>query len=407
MRFVPRQVFTVLFILFLLTALAGGLLWANLNFVRKTPGGGNFFVLWQGTRDFIMHGSLPYGDMTSQIKDFVYGPAGTGEPLPRFSLPFYLIFFYIPFALVNDPPLARAIWMVFLQFALFRLIFWVFQLIRWKPAWLYLTALVLFGVCWAPSVSALLSGSTIIFQAMLLFGAIRALEFEADEAAGALLALAWFNLEAMGLLIALVLFWVLTLRRWRVWGGFLMATFFLLGVSILFNISWPLPFLAAAVANWGAALYPSTFSMLETWLPGIGVRLAQGLTLATALMLIMEWRAVRSKELRHLLWTLALTAAATPLLGMPFSPVWSLLSLPALLIVLSIMDQRWGTFGRWSAALLFLVVFVGLWVALVLGNTSAFVFVLPILLIVLLYWVRWWAVRTPKLWVDVISDLGR
>ena len=407
MRFAPRQVFTILFIVFFLTALAGGLLWANLNFVRKTPGGANFFVLWQGTRNFTMQGSLPYEDLTSQVKGFVYGPKQTGEPLPHFSLPLYLVFFYIPFALVNDPLLACAIWMVFLEFALFRLVFWIFRVIRWKPAWFYLMFLVLFAAFWAPTVSALLSGSTVIFQVMLLFGALRAIEFQADEGAGALLALAWFDLEATGLLIALVLFWALSLRRWRIWGGFLMATFLLLGISILFNFSWPLPFLGAIIANWRAEFYPSTFSMLETWLPGIGVRLAQGLTLATALMLIMEWRAARGKELRWLLWTLALTAAATPLLGMPFSPVWSLICLPALLIVLSIMDQRWGVFGRWSAALLFLVVFVGLWAAFLSGNASAFVFVFPTLLVFLLYWVRWWAVRTPKLWVDVISDLGK
>jgi hypothetical protein len=408
MRFNPRLILTLLVSLLVLAAIAGGLLWANLNFVQKVPGGADFYVLWQGTRNFSMQGSLPYDDLTAQVAGYAYGPAAqSSRPLPRFNLPLYLIFLYIPFALVKDPLLARAVWMVFLEFELLGLVLLVFQLIRWKPAWPYLAILFLFGIFWAPAVDSLFTGSVVIFQAVLFLGAVRALEFQADEVTGALLALAWFNLEAVGLLIVLVLVWALMSGRWRVWGGFLMVILVLIGLSILFNTSWPLPFLAAILANWNANPSPSTFSLFDGWLPGIGVRLAQGLTLVTALMLIMEWRAARGQELRWLLWTVSLTAAATPLLGMPFSPQWTLLSLPALLLVLSIMDQRWGAFGRWSAVALFLVVFFGLWGAFLAGNSAAFILLFPLVLIFLLYWVRWSAIRAPRLWADMISDLGK
>ncbi len=390
--------------------MAGGLLWANLNFVQKTPGGADFYINWQGTRNFAMQGSLPYNDLTGQVKDFVYGPTGQfpqGKALPRFTLPLYLMFLYLPFALIQDPLWARAVWMVFLEFELLGLVLLVFQMIRWKPAWPYLVILFLFGIFWAPAVASLFSGHAIIFQAVLLLGAVRAMEFEVDEIAGALLALAWFNLEAIGLLIFLVLFWALSLRRWRVWGGFLMTIFLLIGVSILFNTSWPLPFIGAILANWRADLYPSTYSIFEGWLPGIGIRLGQGLTVIAAFILIMEWRAARGKELRWMLWTISLTAAVIPLLGMPFSPLWLVLLLPALLLVLSIMDQHWGAVGRWSAVLLFLAVFFGLWWAMLVNNHFLFILFFPALLIFLLYWVRWWAIRAPRLWADMISDLGK
>ena len=408
MRFNPRLLLTLLISLLVIAAIAGGLLWANLNFVQKVPGGADFYVLWQGTRNFAMQGSLPYDDLSPQVAGYAYGSAAqTSRPLPRFNLPLYLVFLYIPFALVKDPLMARAVWMVFLEFELLGLVLLTFQLIRWKPGWLYLAILFLFGVTWAPAVASLFSGSVVIFQAVLFLGALRALEFKADEVTGALLALAWFNLEAMGLLILLVLFWALTSRRWRVWGGFLMVTLVLIGLSILFNTSWPLPFLAALLANWGANTYPSTFSLFGGWMPGIGVRLAQGLALLTALMLIMEWRTARGQELRWLVWTAALTAAATPLLGMPFSPLWLALSLSPLLLVLSIMDQRWGAFGRWSAVALFLTVFFGLWAAFLAGAAAVFILLFPFLMIFLLYWVRWSAIRAPRLWADMISDLGK
>jgi hypothetical protein len=393
---------------FILLAIAGGLLWANLNFVKKSPGGGDFYVLWQGTRSFSVDGNLPYGDLTRQIADYVYGLNPTShEPLRRFSLPLYLMLFYIPFALIQDPLMARAVWMIFLEFELVGLVLLTFQLIRWKPAWFYLIILFLFGVFWAPAVASLFSGTLIIFQAVLLFGAIRAIEFNADEIAGALMALAWFNLEVMALLIVLVLFWAMTQRRWRVVAGFLMATVLVIGLSILFNTAWIFPFMSAIVTNWREMPYPSTYSLLESWLPGVGIRLAQVLTVIIAFIILMEWRAVRGKEVRWLVWTVSFTAVITPLLGVPFSPQWLVLSLPALLVVLSIMDQRWGPFGRWSAVALFLVAFFGLWRAFQITNNATFIFLFPALLIFLLYWVRWWAVSAPRLWADVISDIGR
>lgn len=393
---------------FVLAAIAGGLLWANINFVRSTPGGGDFYVLWQGTRNFSVEGSLPYNDLTRQVDDYVYGFNPTSrEPLRLFSLPLYLVLFYIPFALIQDPLLARAVWMVFLEFELLGLVLLTFQLIRWRPAWPYLIILYLFGVFWAPAVSSLFAGTLIIFQAVLLFGAIRAIEFHADEIAGALMSLAWFNIEIMALPILLVMFWGLTNRRWRITAGFLMGTLLLIGLSVLFNTQWIFPYLSAIVGNWQNNPYPSTYSLLEGWLPGVGIRLAQVLTVVVAFILLMEWRAVRGKDMRWLVWTVSFTAALTPLLGVPFSPQWLVLSLPALLVVLSIMDQRWGPFGRWSAVALFMVVFFGLWRAFLVNDKTAFIFLFPMLLIFLLYWVRWWAVSAPRLWADVISEVGK
>lgn len=393
---------------FIIAAIAWGLWWANMNFVRRNPGGGDFYVLWQGTRNFSVEGSLPYNDLTAQIEDYVYGfTPTTREPLRLFSLPLYLVLFYIPIALIQDPLMARAVWMVFLQFQLLGLVLLTFQLIRWRPAWPYLIILYLFGIFWAPAVASLFSGTLIIFQAVLLWGAIRAIEFNADEIAGALMTLAWFNLETMALPIILVMLWGLTHRRWRIAAGFFMATLLLIGLSILFNTSWVFPFLGALVANWRDTPYPSTYSLLESWLPGVGIRLAQVLTVVIAFVVLMEWRAVRGKDVRWLVWTVSFTAAITPLLGVPFSPQWLVLSLPALLVVLSIMDQRWGPFGRWSAVALFLVVFFGLWRAFLVNDNTSFIFLFPMLLVFLLYWVRWWAVSAPRLWADVIAEVGK
>ena len=65
------------------------------------------------------------------------------------------------------------------------------------------------------------------------------------------------------------------------------------------------------------------------------------------------------------------------------------------------------SFAIGSAVLLFLIVFFGLWGALLGNHAAVFIFFFPIPLVFLLYWVRWWALRPPRLWADMISDLGK
>jgi hypothetical protein len=411
MRLNLRLVSLVIFTIFFLVAVLGGLLWANLNFVHSLPGGGDFYVLWRSGQNFILKGSVPYQDLTRSLQELVYGHgARPGEELRRLDMPLYLLLFFVffsPILVIRDALLARAVWMVLLEVELAVLVFLAVGLLRWRPGRVYLIFLMLFGVFWAPGLLSVYTGSTIIFQALMVFGAMRVLEIGADELAGAMLALAWFNLEAVGLLVLLLLFWTLSAGRLRVLAGFVMVTLTFAALSIFFNTNWVLPFASAVLDNWRSNPHPTTYSLFQGWLPAIGERLAQGLTLVVALMLIAEWRAVRGKEPRWLLWTAALTAAATPLLGMPFVPVWLVLTFPALLLVLTTMEQRWGTFGRWSALALICATFFGLWLAFRNNIGSVFVLLYPAGLIFLLYWVRWWAVRPPRLWADVISDMGK
>ena len=209
----------------------------------------------------------------------------------------------------------------------------------------------------------------------------------------------------VGLLVLLILLWAWNMQRLRVWAGFWMVTIVLAAISMIFSAGWLFSFAVAVLANWRSNANPSTFSLLGSWLPGVGLRLAQGLALGASLMLIAEWRNAMGKDMHWLLWTISLTVAATPLLGLPVAPVSLALSLPALLYVISIMEQRWGSFGRWSAAALLLVIFFGLWAALQATVGSVFTLFFPILLVFLLYWVRWWAVRPPRLWADAIAEL--
>jgi hypothetical protein len=83
-----------------------------------------------------------------------------------------------------------------------------------------------------------------------------------------------------------------------------------------------------------------------------------------------------------------------------------------LILFLTILDERWSHPGRWGiSAFVLPVIFLGFWlltVELSLNSTLAIsndmlVLLLPILLIIGLYWMRWWAIRPPRTWSDSLQ----
>jgi hypothetical protein len=280
------------------------------------------------------------------------------------------------------------------------------RLARWKPHWLFLLFILLFSVFWLPSVAMLVTATSVIFQALVFCGVLRSLELGSDELAGALAALGLLNIEATGLVFLTLVIWIFSTQRWRVLGGIGMTLAVLTGLSLLLYPGWILPFFGSLVSNWQSGVIPSTYSLFEGWLPGIGKRLAQILAVAALTLLFLEWRAVRGQDVRWLFWTICFTAAITPLIGIPNFPNWSVFTLPGILLVASVMVQRWKLLGLGSAIIVLVGVFSGLWAAQLNGITSGFILFYPLVLTLLLYWVRWGAVRQPRLWADEIALRG-
>ena len=400
-----RNIFLGLFLLFFTISVGGGLFWGNMNFVQRVPGGADFIVPWKAAQSLMLNGDSPYGENTSRsIQQIIYGhPALPGQYPYRASLPLNFLMLFFTLGWIRSLPLARAIWMILLEIALCALVFISLRLARWKLHWLFLLLALFFSFFWMPSVSMLLSGNSIVLQAFLLFGALRAIEQEADELGGAMVALALVNIEATGLVFIALLVWIFSTQRWRILYGFGMMWAIMIGISFVLLSSWILPFLGAVFGNWRSGALPSTFSLFEGWFPGIGLRLAQILAIGALTILFLEWRAVRQQDVRWLFWTASLTVVVTPLLGFPTIPAWLVLTLPAVLLVISVMTQRWGLLGIVSAIVVTAGIFFGLWSAQLNGINSVFILLYPLILTLLLYWVRWWAVRPPRMWADEIA----
>jgi len=390
------------------TGIIGGLYWANIQFVHNVTGGTEFIVPNRAMKNFIMEGITPYGELTLlNIQNEIYGHSvSIGQYPYRVNIPLFMLLFYLPLSWVGDVFVARAIWLILLEFSIFGLVLVCLRLARWKPHWALLFIILLYFVLWLPSIMMLVTATSILLQALLFCVALRSIELGSDELAGGLIALTLLNVEATGLVFLVIVAWVLSTQRWRVLGGIGMMLALLFSLSLILLPSWILPFLGSTITNWRAGLAPSTYNLFESWMPGIGHRLAQILAVGALATIFVEMRAVRGQDVRWLFWTLCLTAAVTPMLGVPYSPAWVVFTMPGLLLVISVMNLRWKLFGLVGSLIVLMCVFLGLWTAALNGIVSAFILFYPIFLTLLLYWVRWGSVRQPRLWADEIALRG-
>ncbi len=395
---------TILIILLAL-ALLGGMLWGNSLHARTNRGEIEFFVPWLAARTYLDFGDSPYSDPAAQRAQIVYYGrlADEGENSLHLWVPFPVELFYLPFSLLADYGLARGLWMTLSEVALIAAALLALHLTGWRVATYFLPLVLLFTLLWAFGMLDLLASSAVPFLLLALIGSLLYLRSGQDELAGILLLFPLFMPRLFGILIVFLFWWVLVQRRWRVLAGSAMALGVLLLLSFLLLPGWFMPALRGLTLHMVHDASLSTFRSLGDLWPVFGPRLAGLLTAILAILLLAEWNLTRRAGPRHLLWTASLTLAATPLLGIPFSGIgFSMLVLPAFCIF-SMMAERWQAPRLGGPALIALLVTALLsWLLLLVVPSAAFQLISG-LLFVMLYWVKWWAVRPPKNRLDPIA----
>jgi hypothetical protein len=397
-------VVTAIVLICLALAALGGLVWANTIFVRAQPADKDFLVPWLGARTFIQYGDSPYSDPATQRAQILYYGrlAGPGQDPLALWLPFPVELFYFPIALVSDYALARAIWMTCLEIALVALTSLSLRLTGWKPGRIFLPVILLFPLVWVYGAFSLVSGSAAGFIALALVGFLLALRSENDELGGGLLILLAFSARFTGVLAFFIFWWIIYQRRWRVLWGFLMALAVLLGLAFLFLPGWFLPYLSGLLSHFTYDPGFSSTGILASWSPIVGQRLGWVLAGILLLVLFFEWGNTLAKNFRAFLWMACLTVSVTPLLGIPMAPKEYLILFVPLMLFLTLLSERRPWLKRWGAPGIVIVILAGLW-ALTLGLVSAnayaslvniLILLLPILLIIGLYWMRWWFIHT-------------
>jgi len=286
------------------------------------------------------------------------------------------------------------------------------RLTTWRPKFSILISFLIFSIVWYHGLRPLINGNAVILVALGIVGAFWAIREGADELAGVLLAFTTIKPQLSILLIIFVSLFALWQRRWRI-------LFWLSGTVILLSLGaalllpdWILQNLRE-VLRYTAYNPPGTLqAALRIWFPLFGNRLGWVVTGVLVLMLLLEWRFALRAEFRHFLWTACLTLTASQWVGIQTDPGNFIILMPALVLVFSVLEERWRRAGHLFALITMLFLFLGIW-ALFLATVeygyqpqqSPVMFLpLPAFLLLTLYWVRWWALRVPQVWIDLLTE---
>jgi hypothetical protein len=425
-----RLLATGLFVLGLLLAV-------NALLAQRLPGGEWLFLRWSAARAFLaetigaddgLKGGRsmpeaqlsalnrfvdPYsGEIAQRTQDLVYGRvAFSSEYNYVLNDPFFILLFYTPLALIRDFVLARGIWMLLSEIALAGSVLLALNLSEWQPPPWLSVILIGFGLFQYFSLNALVTASPAILMLFLYLWILSALRSFSDEVAGVLLSLVAYQWEAGGLFFLFVLFFALTNRRWGVLAGLGMSLFVLFAISFLMDPGWGLPYIRAVLSTWYRSAGLRLDYMLTTWLPNVQFPLAPVISLGLALLLFVEWAGSVHAHFRRVVWTASLSLAATPLMGLPIFPSNHVVLLLPFILILALLWERWQ---RYRVVRVFLVLIPVLVVPFVLYLRAVSVYdplvldlisiLPPIAAIVGLYWMRWWAVRPPRIWFDRIGE---
>jgi hypothetical protein len=390
----------VYFAIIALTLVAvSGLYWANFQFLTREGGGGDFAVYWDSGRTVLYDNATPYGELaSSRSQNTIFGIAGgAGAPPLLLDLPFHVEIFLLPLLFIQNFQLAGAIWMTLLEMSIVITVFFCLRFLRWEPNPLIGAALLLFSIFSVHGLWALILGNAVIISGLLIAGMLLALREDHDELAGILLALATFKFLTVGFLILFIIIWAAFGRRKRLFLPFAMTFVILIAVSFFFFPNWFLPYARAIFANlkYGAWLSPAKIFQQE--LPFVGERLGWLVSGFFAVVLLVEWWLALKKDFPRIIWTAALTLAITPLLGLPTYPQNYAILIVPLMVALFVMGNRWPSSRLITIGGLLVFLFVILWGIAIFATDaqSALFFPLPVFVILLLYWIRWWVVSHP------------
>jgi hypothetical protein len=378
---------------------------ANRVFLSRLPVRGEFALYWERTRALIMDGESPYLEdiqSGSQGADHLFSELAVQET--QFIAPIYALLPVTPFALVDDYATVSALWTSVLELVLIIAVLSTFRLVGWQPTTWMLAFYLLVALLWLPALWDLIHGSFAIIVLLLLLGVMFSIRAQRDELAGLLLALITIRPDLVILLLPLVVFWAISHRRWRLiaWLGGSLGLLTIIG--IIFIPNWPLQLIWAL-----RRISPFDFSLplrpiLSSWFPGVGNQTFFWFTLFWIVLLILEWGLVWKKGFSHFLWTLSLTVVLTVWLGNSPGMDNLLLLIFPLLLLFANWENRWGWKGRILVFVTMILAGGGIWYLQLTTVHSKFppclYFYLPLLMIIALYWMRWWVTRPAHLYLE-------
>jgi hypothetical protein len=403
---------SVLFIPLIIGILAG-LTWFNFRFSIQQPGGNDFLARWTGAHYWVMKDISPYDPQVSQAaQKMIYGRLAdpkAGEDVASFVYPLFSMIFFAPFGAL-DYTLARALWMTLLEVCLVLTAIVSIRLANWKLRPVGFALVILFSLLWYNGVRTLILGQFSGVNALLIVAGIFLIYKNHDFEGGVLLVLSLSKPQMSFLIVPFVFLWALSTHRTRLVFSMLGTFFILMIASLAIMPDWLLQWLRQLMAYPSyTARIESTVSVIGNSLPGISRPLKTFLYAFFGLYLLFEWVRSWGKDENWFLWTAMITLVVTNFVAPRTATPHYVALLPALFMVFSVWQDRWGAAGMvfiWGSLALLLFGQWALFLGTLQGNEESAIMypIIPTLSFFGLWWVRWWVVRPPRLYFDQLRE---
>jgi hypothetical protein len=148
----------------------------------------------------------------------------------------------------------------------------------------------------------------------------------------------------------------------------------------------------------------SLSAVFAVWWPAQGGRIGMIVSGLIGLVLLFEWWTNRRSEFNEALWTLSITLVLGQWVGIQNDPGNFILLFFPIIYVFSIWIDRWKHNGQVLVLISMTILMFGIWVLFIATVENSYqpiqnplMFIpLPLFLIAMLYWVRWWALRRTR-----------
>jgi hypothetical protein len=384
-----------------LVILLGVLLWSNYRFAVQSPGGNDFLARWTGAHFWLVEGLNPYDEQVSlEAQKLIYGrPAdpSKGEDIAHFVYPLPAMIFFAPFGLLPYT-LARALWMTLLEIMLPILAFLGIRIAQWKAPPPTFAIIMLLSIFWYHGLRTVIVGQFAVIEAVLIAGALWAIQHDAEALAGILMGLSISKPQLAFLILPYVCIWAIRERRIQLLLWTLATSIGLITLSILILPDWPILWLRQLVSYPTYTDLGSPISIMLSDLSENVSLLSWILTGGLVAYLLLEWVLSLGKGDTAFQWTAAMTLVITNLIAFRTATTNFVVMLPALILIFHSWAQRWGRRGHAAVWIVSFGLIIGLWVLFLLtvdGNVEAPIMYLPlpIFAFVSLLWSRWWILR--------------
>jgi hypothetical protein len=403
-----RDILRIFIVLILVASAIAGLVYANAVFLSSIHAPDEFQVLWEGTHTFVKEGNNPYSKKVSntvdrELRQDIVDPE-IRMRYTSFQYPLYSTLFVIPFALL-DYSTAHLAWMTLLELCLIATALISLRLLNWSSSLVTNISLVLFSLLWYYGARDVIVGQLSAVVALLMILALWFIQQGQDIVAGVLLA---FSMAKPQLAIPLVIFvalWALSTNR----RDLLLSTSASLGVLILaFMVlmpNWPLEMLSQWLSSPYLVNPGSALGLLASKLPGIQPQLNVFLHALAILYMLFEWFLARGRQDRRFLFAALVTLTITQLISLPANTANMTLLVPVFYAIFQVWRERWKWGGRFLMWLVLVFMLVGLWAIFITTSTGivepTFLYLItPLLGLLGMWWVRYWFIQPPRVYVD-------